>query len=109
MSFPFVSGKVFGVCCPRPDSKPSVSVPGSGNVVVDVEEGEGEEGEEEAYPIESQINSNCGARFVGAQRIVNGQVTRKHELPFMVRLIFCIVRLPSRLFGRLGSVVGRLS
>ena len=109
MSFPFVSGKVFGVCCPRPDSKPSVTVPGSDNVVVDVEEGKGEEGEEEEYPIESLINSNCGQRFVGPQRIVNGQVTRKHELPFMVRLIFCVVRLPSRLFGRLGSVVERLS
>ena len=81
-------GKVFGVCCPRPDSKPSVTVPGSDNIVVDVEEGEGEEGEEEEYPIESLVNSNCGQRFVGAQRIVNGQVTRKHELPFMVRLIF---------------------
>ena len=89
MSFPFVSGKVFGVCCPRPDSKPSVTVPGSDNFVVDVEEGEGEgRREEEEYPIESLINSNCGQRFVGPQRIVNGQVTRKHELPFMVRLFF---------------------
>ena len=109
MSFSFASGKVFGVCCPRPDSKPSVTVPGSGNVVVDVEERQGEEGEEEEYPIESLINSNCGQRFVGPQRIVNGQVTRKHELPFMVRLIFCAVRLPGRVIGRLGSVVARLS
>ena len=95
MSFPFVSGKVFGVCCPRPDSKPSVTVPGSDNFVVDVEEGEGEEGEEEEYPIESQINSNCGARYVGAQRIVNGQVTRKHELPFMVRLFIALFVCPA--------------
>ena len=40
--------------------------------------------EESEFPIEAQINSNCGQRFVGG-RIVNGKVTRKHELPFMVR------------------------
>ena len=79
------SDQVFGVCCPRPDSTPSanpsdVIVNGPGNKV-EVDENDDEESE---FPIEAQINSNCGQRFVGG-RIVNGKVTRKHELPFMVR------------------------
>ena len=71
--------------CPRPDSKPSV-VPSS-HVVENGEESEDEKDkneDEEEYPIEAQINNNCGQRFVG--RIVNGKVTRAHELPFMVRI-----------------------
>jgi len=78
---------VFGVCCPRPDSTPSanpsdVIVNGPGNKV-EVDENDDEESE---FPIEAQINSNCGQRFVGG-RIVNGKVTRKHELPFMAAMI----------------------
>jgi len=77
---------VFGVCCPRPDSKPSV-VPSS-HVVENGEESEDEKDkneDEEEYPIEAQINNNCGQRFVGM--IVNGKVTRAHELPFMAAMI----------------------
>jgi hypothetical protein len=73
--------QVFGVCCPDPGSQPT-NTPAAPPPVEDEQKDDDED-----YPVEAQvINKDCGSRY---PYIVNGQVTRKHEYPFMVRKINC--------------------
>jgi hypothetical protein len=72
---------VFGICCPDPNSKPTRRQP------VPLLDDDNELGrDDDDFPVEEQVNLNCGKRFVQG-RIVNGKVTQRHELPFMAALV----------------------
>jgi V8-like Glu-specific endopeptidase len=74
---------VFGVCCPNIGSKPT-------KIPVGLELIKDDDKEDVEFPVEAQkININCGKRFVrnDVTRIVNGEIARKHEFPFMAALL----------------------
>eukprot|EP00095_Tigriopus_kingsejongensis_P006640 maker-scaffold1475_size39547-snap-gene-0.9 protein:Tk06640 transcript:maker-scaffold1475_size39547-snap-gene-0.9-mRNA-1 annotation:"trypsin-1 precursor" len=73
--------KIFGICCVEKNIK--------ADLLAEIEALRTEEPiNPDEFPLDAQVNENCGKRSVGSNlvRIVNGTEAKQHEFPFMAAL-----------------------